>query len=116
MKEVIETVAAHAITPRGPIFARHFHIDPDVFDFEIGVPIGTTVAATGRVTAGELPSARVARTTYIGPYEGLGAAWEEFDRWIADNGKISNPKPEPIPKPDQQAQPHHKTGAYDDPR
>jgi effector-binding domain-containing protein len=28
----------------------------------------------------------VARVVYRGPYEGLGAAWGEFDAWIAANG------------------------------
>ena len=29
---------------------------------------------------------RMVRTVYRGPYEGLGAAWGEFDGWIAAQG------------------------------
>ncbi|MEO8348394.1 MAG: AraC family transcriptional regulator, partial [Acidobacteriota bacterium] len=28
----------------------------------------------------------VARTVYRGPYDGLGAAWGDFDAWLAANG------------------------------
>ena len=36
--------------------------------------------------ASELPAAKVVRTIYRGPYEGLPAAWGEFEKWIAANG------------------------------
>ena len=50
----------------------------DTFDFELGVEVSTPVKATGRVKPGELRAAKVARTVYRGPYEGLPAAWGEF--------------------------------------
>lgn len=84
--EVYAALAAQGIAPVGPWFTHHLKMDPAIFDFEICVPIGRAVAAVGRVQAGELPAAKVARTVYRGPYEGLGAAWQEFMAWIADNG------------------------------
>jgi effector-binding domain-containing protein len=32
------------------------------------------------------PAAKVARTVYSGPYEGLPSAWGEFMTWIKTNG------------------------------
>ena len=32
------------------------------------------------------PAARVARTVYQGPYEGLGSAWGEFGSWLGVHG------------------------------
>ena len=84
--EVLAAVAAQEKTPTGPVFAHHFRIDPDVFDFEVGVPLDSPVTASGRVTAGTLPAATVARTIYHGPYEGLEAAWGRFDEWITAQG------------------------------
>ncbi len=84
--EVIAAVTAQGIGPAGPVFSHHFRMDPKVFDFEVGVPVRTAVAATGRVIAGTLPSARVARTVFHGSYEGLGAAWAEFGAWITTRG------------------------------
>jgi effector-binding domain-containing protein len=86
MAELVAAVAAQGIAPAGPIFSHHLRMDPDTFDFEIGVPVKAPVSPVGRVKAGQLPAATVARTVYHGPYEGLGPAWEEFVAWIAAEG------------------------------
>ena len=90
-REVMAAVAAQGIAPAGPIFSHHFRMDPDTFDFEIGVPVSTPVAAAGRVKPGRLPAATVARTVYRGRYEGLSAAWGEFMTWIAAQGHTPAP-------------------------
>ena len=79
----MEAIAAQGIAPAGPVFSHHFRMDPETFDFEVGVPVPRPVAERGRVQASELPAAIVARTVYRGPYEGLGAAWGEFMAWMA---------------------------------
>jgi effector-binding domain-containing protein len=84
--EVKAALAAQGIAPAGPWFTHHLRMDPALFDFEVCVPVEEPVAAAGRVKPGRLPAARVARVVYRGPYEGLGAAWGEFDAWIAANG------------------------------
>jgi len=84
--ELLAAVAAQGIAPAGPIFSHHLRMDPDTFDFEIGVPVTAPVAATGRVQVGQLLAATVARTVYHGPYEGIGPAWGEFDTWIRAEG------------------------------
>lgn len=86
MDELVATVAAQGIGPAGAVFSHHLRMDPEVFDFEIGVPVTGDVTPSGRVEAGELRAATVARTVYHGPYEGLGDAWGEFDAWLSDNG------------------------------
>ena len=86
MSEVIQGIAAQGISPAGPLFSHHFRMDPDVFDFEVGVPVHDEVTPTGRMVQSELPAGRVVQTTYHGGYEGLGDAWGAFDAWIAENG------------------------------
>jgi len=81
-QELMETLAAQGVTPAGPWFTHHHFMDPEVFDFDIGVPISALVTPSGRVQPGELPAARVARAVYSGSYEGLPAAWGEFDAWL----------------------------------
>lgn len=66
-------------------------MDPEVFDFEIGVPVSQPVVAAGRVQPGQLPARTVARTIFHGSYEGLGPAWGEFDAWISAHGYTSSP-------------------------
>jgi effector-binding domain-containing protein len=86
IRELLAAVAAQGIGPAGPIFSHHLRLAPDLFDFELGIPVTAPVTPVGRVTAGELPAAKVARTVYHGPYDGLGAAWGEFVAWVAASG------------------------------
>ena len=91
ISEVMAAVAAQGIAPVGPWFTHHLRMDPAIFDFEICVPIAAPVTASGRVRPGRLPAAKVVRTVYHGPYEGLGSAWGELDAWIAANGLTPRP-------------------------
>lgn len=84
--EVMAAVAAQGLSPSGPWFTHHYRIDPEVFDFEIGVPVASPIVSTGRVEPGQLPAAKLARTVYRGPFEGLPSAWGEFDAWITTEG------------------------------
>lgn len=81
--EVIETVTAQEVGPAGPVFVHHLSIAPDRLEFEVGVPISSPFAPTGRVVPSHLPAASVARTIYYGSYDGLSDAWAWFGRWIA---------------------------------
>jgi effector-binding domain-containing protein len=85
-RELMDAVAAQGITPAGPWFTHHLRMDPDIYDFKIGVPVTAPIAAVGRVMPGELPAATVATTVYVGPYEELGAAWADFGAWITAQG------------------------------
>ena len=86
MGELIAAVSAQGVGPGGPLYSHHLRMDPAIFDFEIGVPVTKPVTPVGRVRPGQLPAATVARTVYHGPYEGLSAAWGEFEAWLAANG------------------------------
>ena len=84
--ELIAALAAQGVEAVGAVFAHHLKMSPDTFDFELGVKVSAPVKATGRVKPGQLPAAKVARTVYSGPYEGLPSAWDEFVKWIRTNG------------------------------
>jgi len=86
IREVYAAIAAQGIAPAGPWFTHHRRRPSDTFDFDVCVPVSTPVTEVGRVKPGRLPAARVARTLYTGPYEGLSAAWSEFCAWIEANG------------------------------
>jgi effector-binding domain-containing protein len=91
LAELMAALGAQGIAPTGPWLTHHLRMDPATFDFEICVPVARAVAATGRVRPGQLPAATVARTVYHGGYEGLGAAWQEFDAWIRAQGRKPGP-------------------------
>jgi len=90
MGELLAAIAEQGIDTDGPLFSHHFAMHPDTFDFEVGIFTTIFVEDVGRVRRGESSaSSTVAKTTYRGPYEGLGAAWSEFDRWVAAAGHTS---------------------------
>lgn len=91
LRELMDAIAAQGIAPEGPWYTHHLRMDPRTFDFEIGVPVASSVAPAGRVRPAELPAATVARTVYHGPYEGLAGAWAEFNARIARNGHAPGP-------------------------
>ncbi|MBI5518332.1 MAG: GyrI-like domain-containing protein [Deltaproteobacteria bacterium] len=80
--ELLAVVKAQGVGPAGALFSHHHRMDPEVFDFEVGVPVTAAVTPSGRVEPGLLPAARVARTVYHGGYEGLGDAWGAFLTWV----------------------------------
>src|ERR1700683_70390 len=84
--ELVAELKRQGVTLQGAVFAHHLTMSATMFDFELGFKISTPVKANGRVKPGELPAARVARTLYSGPYEGLHPAWSEFNQWMKANG------------------------------
>lgn len=86
IRELMGAVAAQGIAITGPWFTHHLRNPSDTFDFEIGVPVASPVAAAGRMTPRQRPAMRVARTIFHGDYEGLGNAWGEFTTWIEAEG------------------------------
>jgi effector-binding domain-containing protein len=86
LQEVMAAIAAQGQVAAGPWLTHHLKDPGASFDFEICVPIHRAIAASGRVRTGTLPAARVARTVYVGPYEGMGTAWGEFRAWIEAEG------------------------------
>ncbi|HVU02512.1 MAG TPA: GyrI-like domain-containing protein [Polyangiaceae bacterium] len=89
--ELRAAVEAQGIAAPGAWFTHHSKMDPAFWDFEIGVPVTKPVKPVGRVTGGELPARRVARTTYRGGYEGLGDGWGELMQWIEKSGHRAAP-------------------------
>src|SRR3954447_10768990 len=84
--ELMAALSAQGIEPVGAVFAHHLKMSADNFDFELGVRTASAVQPVGRVQASELPAAKVARTVYSGPYEGLPSAWGEVTSWMNANG------------------------------
>ena len=91
LAELKAAVAAQGIATTGPWFTHHLKITPEAFDFEIGVPVASSVADAGRVRPSTWPAMKVARTVYRGPYQGLAAAWGELDAWVKANGHEAGP-------------------------
>jgi uncharacterized protein YndB with AHSA1/START domain/effector-binding domain-containing protein len=86
VQELVAALTTQGMPPSGSAFAHHFRITPGVFDFEVGFVTPTAAQPAGRVSPGEWPAGKYAHATYVGPYEGLPAAWGEFDAWMKSEG------------------------------
>lgn len=76
--ELIACLTGQGLVPAGPVYAHHFRLDPQVFDFEVGVPVAGDFTGEGRVQVGATPGGKAVMTTLHGPYDGLPAGWGEF--------------------------------------
>lgn len=85
IQELIRTITGQGINIVGPLFAYHHRRPSETFDFEIGFPVSKAIEPAGRVVNGRLPSVKVARSIYQGPYEGLAQAWGELQAWVRSN-------------------------------
>jgi effector-binding domain-containing protein len=86
LEEVHAALAAQGVVASGPWFTHHLRIEPQGWDFEIGVPVARPIAPAGRVAAREWPAMRAAQATLRGGYEGLAAGWGALDAWVAGRG------------------------------
>lgn len=86
ISEIMAAMTAQGFSPTGALFSYQLKRPSDIFDFEVGFPVAAMIAPNGRVKAGKLPAAKIARTIYHGGYEGLGEAWGEFFDWIRNEG------------------------------
>ncbi|MBX7214121.1 MAG: GyrI-like domain-containing protein [Thermoflexales bacterium] len=84
--ELMGALQAQGVAPAGPWLTHHLRMSPEVFDFELAVPVRGTVQPVGRVRMGTLPARTLARTTYRGPFEGLPDAWDAFMAWVTAAG------------------------------
>ncbi|RZU41690.1 GyrI-like domain-containing protein [Edaphobacter modestus] len=85
LEELSAVLKAQAVVPTGPWFTYHFRRPNETFDFRICFPVDAEIKPTGRVEAGQLAAATVARTIYSGNYTGLAAAWGQFMNWIEEH-------------------------------
>ncbi len=84
--EVMAVLAAQGIAAAGAVFSHHFRMDPEFFDFDVGVPVEGDVLPDGRVKEGHLPGVKAARSVHRGPYEELDSAWGELQAWVESRG------------------------------
>ncbi len=88
IQEIIQVLAEQGMHPPygGPMFSYHHRRPADTFDFEIGFPVAKAIKPQGRVINSTLPAAKVVRSVYQGPYEGLAQAWPALQKWVRENG------------------------------
>jgi effector-binding domain-containing protein len=75
--------------PDGPAVARYDIVAEGDFEVAAGFYVPSPIEGDGHVVPVELPAGDVARTTHIGPYEGLPQAYEAIEAWMKQNDRES---------------------------
>ena len=86
IQEVLAGIRAQGALPAGPLFARYLRMGSGEVEVEIGFPLERPIEPEGRLTISSLPGGRALRAVHRGPYEELYASWDQFGRWVAENG------------------------------
>jgi effector-binding domain-containing protein len=71
--------------PAGPPFVVYHNMDKNNLDCDIGFPVSRKLATKGDIQAGMTPSGKVATCLHTGPYDKLGIAYEELNKWVAEH-------------------------------
>jgi effector-binding domain-containing protein len=51
-------------------------------DMEMGTIVARRIEARGEIVPSELPAGRAVHYTMVGPFDGMGAAWQTVFEWI----------------------------------
>jgi len=74
--------------PLGPAFIAYYNMDMENLVIEIGFPVAREISGRGDLVYGLIPGGKIASRFYKGPYNGMGACYEEIVKWIADKGYV----------------------------
>lgn len=86
IQEVLSLIGAQGAQPAGPLFARYLRMGSEDVEVEIGFPLEQPIEPQGRLTISSLPGGSALRAVHRGPYEALHSSWDQFGRWVAENG------------------------------
>ena len=85
--ELFGWLAGHGIAPAGAPFIRYLVIDMTAgLQLDLGVPVSSPVAGSGRIEPGVLPAGTYAVLRHAGPYDGLLAANAALQEWASEHG------------------------------
>lgn len=80
-------LAAEGVAPTGAAFGLYTSVPSETVDLEAGVPVDRAPEnLPDGLLVSALPAGKVAATTYVGPYDGLGTAWGTFMEQVAAAG------------------------------
>ena len=88
-------LAGHGIATVGPPIVSYHEGMPDdeAMTVEIGWPIAEGFTGDGNLQVGTLGGGLAARTTHIGPFEEVSAAWAALGEWVQSHGHEANGVP-----------------------
>ena len=89
-KEIIEHIKKSKIKMLGMPFGIMIKTEDDKYQWEAGIPTDKLGNSSGRITAKNTYSGKVALLKYFGSYDKTKGAYEAINKWITLNNKILN--------------------------
>ena len=90
-------LGSHGMSPAdcaGPIYAVYHNVDdPEAWDMSIGIPLRTSVEASGEIHVTTIPGGKCAVLTHVGSYDQLKDAWEHMVKWLESSGNTPSAHP-----------------------
>lgn len=77
---------SQGVESAGPAFAVYYNMDMNDLDIEAGFVVPQPVPGRDKITAGEIPDGMFGVCHYIGPYSGVGDAYEQLTQFVAEQG------------------------------
>lgn len=109
---VMRRVQESGVAPVGMPFARSRPLHDGVFDVEAGIAVSGSLDPGGSLEVTTLPGGPVAVAAYVGRYDGVAAAYDELQAWLAEHGREPSDVPweEYLTDPDEEPdQSRHRT-------
>ena len=85
-QRLFEALGKREVTPAGPPRLAYLDVAGDTWTMEASVPVSSATAIDDDIVARDFPGGKVASTIHRGPYDELGIAYRELEKWISDNG------------------------------
>lgn len=91
-------LAAHEVPDAGPPFVIYHGVPhgDDPFDIEICAPVGRAIDPKEGWQLSELPAGTFATLVHVGPYDTIGAAYDELGRWLDAHGFVVTGAPREV--------------------
>jgi len=88
-EQIMQLLAAQGQEPAGLPYVAYKNLGMTELDLEIGFPVAKPLPGEGAVQPGQLPGGIWASTLHVGPYDHVGASWDELQHFINASGHHS---------------------------
>lgn len=80
------------LQPAGAPFAVYYSYDPNGnTEFEVGVPVSSTVQGSTEMIYKEYPAMKVISSLFVGPYDKMAPVYEALKKYATDNKLETQP-------------------------
>jgi effector-binding domain-containing protein len=83
--EIFSCLEKKGLKPAGAPFFSYSKIEGKEIEVEVGIPVDTIIAKTGRVSEGIFPGGRYAVIKHTGHYNNLYQAHQSLEEWSEKN-------------------------------